>query len=102
MRPLSAPEQAHLRSLTPHARWHTSRLLTHEPGLRITSGRRTPAANRRVGGSPTSRHLAGEAVDLAGTPVQMEHGRRTALAEGASEALIHDAGTGVHLHVAWS
>lgn len=30
----------------------------------ITSGYRNPAHNRAVGGSPTSRHLTGEAADI--------------------------------------
>lgn len=30
----------------------------------ITSGYRSPAVNRRVGGSPTSQHMLGEAVDF--------------------------------------
>ena len=30
----------------------------------ITSGYRNPAYNKKVGGSPTSRHLLGEAADI--------------------------------------
>ena len=32
--------------------------------LRVTSGYRSPALNRRVGGAPTSQHLRGQAADL--------------------------------------
>lgn len=32
--------------------------------VRITSGYRTPALNRAIGGSPTSQHLAAEAADF--------------------------------------
>lgn len=32
--------------------------------IRITSGYRSPALNAMVGGSPTSQHMTGEAVDI--------------------------------------
>ena len=32
--------------------------------IRVTSGYRTPAHNKKVGGSPTSQHCKGEAVDI--------------------------------------
>jgi zinc D-Ala-D-Ala carboxypeptidase len=38
------------------------------PQIIITSGFRSVACNNAVGGSSTSRHLYGDAVDMAGTP----------------------------------
>lgn len=32
--------------------------------IRINSGYRTPEHNRQIGGSPTSQHIKGEAVDI--------------------------------------
>jgi hypothetical protein len=36
-------------------------------GVRVTSGRRSPAENARVGGAPNSDHLSGNALDLVPT-----------------------------------
>jgi len=38
------------------------------PQIIVTSGFRSVACNNAVGGSSTSRHLYGDAVDMAGTP----------------------------------
>lgn len=63
----------------------------------VTSGYRSPARNRRVGGSPTSWHLKGRAVDLVGPSWVLarcaDHAHRT----GAVEVLRESD----HLHVAW-
>lgn len=101
-------EAALLADLTPHARLHARALLAAVPRLVVTSGRRSPDRNRRAGGSPRSYHLTGRAVDLVGAGYDLELGLRTARAQrvtprctGPEEALIHDAGSGLHLHVAW-
>lgn len=70
-------------------------------GLGISSGYRSPAHNAAVGGVPNSLHTHGSpgnpgAIDF--TPPSS-----AALAyvrsHGAREALIHDVGSGMHLHV---
>ena len=39
-------------------------LRTKAGAIRINSGYRTPEHNKRVGGSPTSQHITGQAVDI--------------------------------------
>jgi zinc D-Ala-D-Ala carboxypeptidase len=70
------------------------------PQLIVTSGFRSVACNNAVGGSSTSRHLYGDAVDLAGTPSlcrlaqqARNHGFREILGPGYP-------GHGDHTHVA--
>ena len=70
-------------------------------GLRVTGGYRTPERNREVGGVPNSNHLTGRAADFVGTQSQMLAARQWARNNGAREALIHNAGSGTHLHLAW-
>ncbi len=70
-------------------------------GLTVTSGYRTATQNANAGGVSTSYHLTGRAADFVGTQAQMQAAQQWAKSNGAREALIHNAGSGTHLHVAW-
>lgn len=102
-------ELAILRSLSPHSRAHALLLVGVHPGLRLTSGRRTPLGNRRAGGSPRSFHLQGRAIDATGPLPLLQAAADTAWAQrlsgrctGPEEVLVEDAGEpNQHLHVAW-
>lgn len=79
--------------------------LISEMGIQpvITSGRRSEKNNKLVNGSPRSWHLIGKAVDLGVgnlTPIQQAIIRCKALEMGFEEVLYHDAGEGLHLHLA--
>lgn len=93
-----------LRGLTPHARVHALCLLAACPDLRPTSGRRSVERNRAVGGSPSSFHLRGRAVDLSGSREAIRHGAKIAQQQRVSpgctgpEEVLDE---GDHLHVAW-
>jgi uncharacterized protein YcbK (DUF882 family) len=63
----------------------------------VTSGYRSERHNRAVGGSPTSYHLTGRAVDVVGPEATLDHLQRTARAFGAVEVLRESD----HLHVAF-
>lgn len=69
--------------------------------LTVSSGYRDPERNAAVGGSPTSHHLTGRAADYVGSEEALQAGKAWALQNGAREVLIHNAGSGRHLHVAW-
>ena len=54
-------------------------------GLKITSARRSPEENARVGGSPTSAHLTGRGFDFGGDPAAMMRLARYAGKQGYGE-----------------
>jgi hypothetical protein len=76
-------------------------LLGAVDGLSLSSGYRDPARNAAVNGVPNSYHLTGRAADFSGSSAAMNAGAAWARAHGATEVLIHNAGSGLHLHVAW-
>jgi hypothetical protein len=77
--------------------------------MKVTSTRRTPLRNRQVGGSPTSFHLRGRAVDFTGDQTTLVRAAGLAWAlrvgprcSGPEEVLLEYLGTPrQHLHVAW-
>jgi hypothetical protein len=74
-------------------------LCRRAPWLSITSTRRTPERNVRVGGSPVSKHLISMAADLVSeTDTGLEQAEATAVELGFW-ALIHGEGDARHLHV---
>jgi hypothetical protein len=96
-RRLAIPNRPPLRSLRNLLRLargldRVRRLLGHP--LEISSGYRSPALNREVGGSPRSRHQAGLAADFAcrayGTPYQIS--ARLARARLRFDQLIYEYG----------
>lgn len=89
------------RRLRPPAIWYTTRLINEVGGLRVTSGWRSLLENTRAHGARHSGHLLGWCTDLVGTPDAMARGRQLALSWGARQVLIHDAGSGLHLHCDW-
>lgn len=87
--------------LKPGAIWCQTRLLQEHPQLRVTSGWRSVRANIAAHGKVTSGHLLGWCVDAVSSRREMELAAITARRWGARQVLIHDAGSGLHLHVDW-
>jgi len=109
MHGFTTTEQRILASLGPHTRAHALQLVREVPMLRLSSGRRTAARNRDVGGSPRSFHLRGRAVDFTGQHWDLARAAGVAWSlrvgphcTGPEEVLLEDLGTpNQHLHVAW-
>ena len=63
-------------------------------GARITSGYRTREENENVGGSPTSAHLEGNAIDIGADSPPLAVAVLGTIATGG----FHDKGTAPHYH----
>lgn len=79
---------------------HFQQLAQRFPGLRLTSGYRDPEHNAAVNGVKNSYHLTGRAADFAGSAREMQEAAAWAKTNGG-RTLIHNAGSGQHLHVSW-
>lgn len=108
--PLSASDRLRLAQLVPHTRRHVEQLLWEvQAPIHISSARRSERKNQAVGGSPTSFHLVGRAVDLTGDQTTLVRAAGLAWAlrvgkgcTGPEEVLLEGLGTSKqHLHVAW-
>lgn len=76
---------------------------TKYPTVKFTSDYRDPTHNRSVGGVEGSYHTTHQAVDMTGLDdKQREALKQDLITAGAAprEFLFHDAGSGMHLHVA--
>jgi hypothetical protein len=94
------PTSAVLKRLNATARvLEEVRVLLGDTPMLITSGYRSPAVNRAVGGSATSAHMRGEAADFIcprfGSPLAVC--RAIADSGLAFDQLIEEAGAWVHL-----
>lgn len=94
------PKHKGFAGLTDTAKVGSQQLLGAFPGLRFTSGLRDPAHNASVGGVKNSKHLTGQASDFAGSKEEMARAAEWAKARGA-KVLVHDSGSGLHLHIEW-
>lgn len=74
-------------------------ILNKFPGLTVSSGYRDPSHNAQVGGVPGSLHTQGTAADFTGPEDLMAQAAAYAQTlPGIDEAMVHDAGSGRHLH----
>lgn len=91
--------------LTPHTALHLAMLEELVGPLRVTSGRRSRAANAAAGGVPNSFHLRGRAVDV----VPASGTQRAAILRNAPAQRVSAGCTGPeevldegdHIHLAW-
>ena len=73
-----------------------------EAKFRFTSGYRSPARNKAVGGVPNSYHLTALAADFvptAGTAKQYEARVKAICAKYGFEVLYHSVTSGLHFHI---
>lgn len=96
---LGTPERANLER-TAQLMEEVRTILGDKPIL-ISSGFRAPAVNAAVGGSKTSAHMSGLAVDFTcpgfGTPLQICKALQPHMRKLGIDQLIHEFDTWVHL-----
>lgn len=82
-------------------RMQAAQVIANRFGLKVTSDYRSPEHNAQVGGVPNSLHTRGLGFDLTGTPAQMNKAKAWAEShpEIFQEVLVHDVGSGLHLHL---
>jgi hypothetical protein len=95
-------------SWTPESVGEAGAAIANAFGLRVTSHSRSAEENARIGGSPTSHHIGGYAIDLAGSQEQMMAAAEW-LAQFEGDAIVElldpvnsPHGTGPHLHIAFN
>lgn len=99
--PLGAVPQHHgWAGMQEGAKQWTLRLLGAFPGLRFSSGYRSPEQNARVNGAPNSGHMRGWKADFSG-PTKMMYDAASWAQKHGARTLLHDAGSGFHLDVSW-
>lgn len=99
--PLGAVPKHHgWAGLQPTTKVWALRIMGAFPGLRFSSGYRTPAQNAAVNGDPRSGHMQGWKIDLSGSPLMLKQAALWAKSYGA-KTLLHDAGSGYHLDISW-
>ena len=96
---LGSPERANLER-TAQTMEEVRTILGDKPIL-ISSGYRSPAVNSAVGGSKSSAHMSGLAVDFScpgfGTPLQICRKLHPHMRDLGIDQLIHEYDTWVHL-----
>jgi zinc D-Ala-D-Ala carboxypeptidase len=97
--PMGSPERANLQR-TAEVMEQVRVILDDKPIL-ISSGYRSPQVNAAVGGSKSSAHMSGLAVDFScpgfGTPLQICKKLHPHMKELGIDQLIHEYDTWVHL-----
>lgn len=97
----SVPNHYGYAGLKPSTKEWTLRILGTFPGMRFSSGFRTPQQNAAANGHPNSGHMRGDKIDLSGSPQQLQAAANWAKQYGA-KTLIHNAGSGTHLDISWA
>lgn len=96
----ATPNHYGWKGMKPEAQEWSRRVLGQFPGLRFSSGYRSPEANRRANGDPNSGHMRGWKADFSGDRNTL-HAAAEWLKKQGARTLLHDAGSGYHLDVSF-